>query len=44
MDIELDINTILELYKNRVSELEHQLILQIAKITKLEELLNKDKK
>ena len=44
MDIELDINTILELYKNRVSELEHQLILQIAKNTKLEELINKDKK
>lgn len=44
MDIELDINTILELYKNRVSELEYQLILQIAKNTKLEELLNKDKK
>ena len=44
MDIELDINTILELYKNRISELEHQLILQIAKIAKLEELLNKDKK
>ena len=32
MDIELDVNTVLELYKSRVSELEHQLILQMAKI------------
>lgn len=44
MDLQIDINTILELYKNRIAELEHELIMQIAKNVKLEELLNEDEK
>ena len=43
MNMQLDINKILELYKNRVAELEHELILQVAKNSKLEEMLNENK-
>ena len=42
--MQVDINKILELYRNRVAELEHELIMQIAKNVKLEELLDEDEK
>lgn len=41
--MEIDINKILEMYKGRVADLEHQLILQTVRVNQLEELLKKEK-
>ena len=42
MDVQLDINKILELYKNRVAELEHERVLLLAKNLELEKMLEEN--
>lgn len=43
MDMQIDINKVLELYKQRVSDLEYEIIVIMAKCSQLEEELLKEK-
>lgn len=43
MDMKLDINKVLEIYKQRVADLEYELIVLSAKCMQLEEELLKEK-